>query len=233
MKNLFPIKSQTSTGDKQVLLSVIDSLQDEYNYLEIGSFLGGSLTPFLDDTKCKLILSIDDREKIQPDERGLKFDYQSITTEMMMQNIVSYGFDTSKLLTFDGSIESYKSDNTKFDLVFIDGEHTDVACFRDFVYAFRLLKEDAICLFHDSQIVYKGIQTCLIYLDVNRIDYQFVKVLDTDMSIILLGAMKDLDFSNKFTMEDPQIFFEKSEEYRVKTLIENNSKENKISKIKI
>jgi hypothetical protein len=66
----FPIESQTSTEDKIVILKLI-TLFEKYNYCEIGSFLGGSLTPHLQTDSCQHILSIDDRERIQPDERGV------------------------------------------------------------------------------------------------------------------------------------------------------------------
>ena len=44
----FPIRSQTSDSDKLSLLQIRDILgcKGTYKYLEIGSFLGGSLTPF-------------------------------------------------------------------------------------------------------------------------------------------------------------------------------------------
>jgi len=232
MKELFPIKSQTSFSDKKVLLSIIDLYKTDYNYLEIGSFLGGSLTPFLKDENCKLILSIDDREKIQPDERGIQFDYRKITTKLMIENLVSNNFDISKLETFDGSIENYKSHDLKFDLVFIDGEHTDIACFRDFVYSFQLMKKNSICLFHDSYIVYKGIQSCLIYLDVNKIKYQFFKILNTDMSIILLGDNSDINLTDIFLIENMQDFFKKSEKSRIDAIIESSQIKNKIFEIK-
>ena len=75
----FPINSQTSDSDKEVLLKIRSLLGPKYSYLEIGSYLGGSLTPFLRDENCIKILSIDNRGQKQPDERGAKFDYSGIT----------------------------------------------------------------------------------------------------------------------------------------------------------
>ena len=56
LDKFFPIYSQTSKEDKIFLLNTIKLLNlnlSTYNYLEIGSYLGGSLTPFIMDKKCK------------------------------------------------------------------------------------------------------------------------------------------------------------------------------------
>ncbi len=69
----FPISSQTSEIDKRALLLVREAINgylDSYNYLEIGSYLGGTLVPFLRDGSCRRILSVDKRGQLQPDERG-------------------------------------------------------------------------------------------------------------------------------------------------------------------
>ena len=139
----FPIRSQTSDSDKLSLLQIRDILGSKgaYKYLEIGSFLGGSLTPFLRDPKCTNILSIDDRERAQPDERGQKFDYAGITNETMINALENANLDTQKLKTFNGSIEEITDDEDRYDLIFIDGEHTDHNCYEDFLYSlnFQLL----------------------------------------------------------------------------------------------
>jgi hypothetical protein len=52
----------------------------------------------------------------------------------MLDELHRSSISTDKLRTFDGSI-SELDDNyaVSFDLAFIDGEHTDEACFRDFL----------------------------------------------------------------------------------------------------
>lgn len=80
----FPIQSQTSLADKEFLLNamgLLSALSDGYEYLEIGSFLGGTLAPFLADPNCRKAFSVDDREREQPDERGLNYSYRGITTQ--------------------------------------------------------------------------------------------------------------------------------------------------------
>lgn len=96
MLNEFPIVSQTSAGDRQVLLKLRSFFgkKHKYSYAEIGSFLGGSIVPFARDPKCRRILSIDHREQQQPDERGAIFDYRGVTSAQMIGNIQALGIST-------------------------------------------------------------------------------------------------------------------------------------------
>jgi predicted O-methyltransferase YrrM len=81
----------------------------------------------------------------------------------MIDNLKLLDLDLKKLEIFDKSIQHLPAFEKKYDLIFIDGEHTDNACFRDFLYSLKLVNDLGIILFHDSTIVYKGIQMCLIY----------------------------------------------------------------------
>ncbi|MFZ9455695.1 MAG: class I SAM-dependent methyltransferase, partial [Bacteroidia bacterium] len=182
---LFPIHSQTSDADKTVLLKIKELLQEhgQYNYAEIGSYLGGSLTPFLADNDCVSILSIDERERQQPDERGAKYDYSGITHDTMLNNLRNHGFDTTKIEVFDGSVNEYTPNKT-YDFIFIDGEHTDWACFRDFIHAERLCKQDCIVAFHDTSLVYKAIKIINELLIASGVKFKLVKVKDSEMTCI-------------------------------------------------
>ena len=66
------IPSQTSDDDRKSLLALqagVRSRRKTYTYLEIGSFLGGSLQPHLLDRSCERIYSIDKRCVVAPDDR--------------------------------------------------------------------------------------------------------------------------------------------------------------------
>ena len=72
------IKTQLTDDDKQTLLGcqfAVRNLLPQYNYLEIGSYLGGSIQPHLLDEKCARVYSIDKRPLRQPDERGVDYIY--------------------------------------------------------------------------------------------------------------------------------------------------------------
>ena len=211
----FPIKSQTSDSDKLNLLQIRDLLGSKgtYKYLEIGSFLGGSLTPFLRDPKCTNILSIDDRERAQPDERGKKFDYAGITNETMINALENANLDTQKLKTFNGSIEDISDNEDRYDLIFIDGEHTDRACFRDFIYSERLFNENCIIAFHDSTLIYKSLKIICVLLKSRKSKFSFIKVKGSKISFLFINSFSEIDLSNYFIPEDLDSFYSRSEAY--------------------
>lgn len=209
----FPIRSQTSDSDKLSLLQIRDILGSKgaYKYLEIGSFLGGSLTPFLRDPKCTNILSIDDRERAQPDERGKKYDYTGITNETMINALENANLDTQKLKVFDGSIEGITDHEDRYDLIFIDGEHTDWACFRDFIYSERFLSENCIVAFHDSTVIYKSLKIICELLKSRKTKFNFIKVKDSEISFLFINSFAEIDLSNYFISEDLDSFYARSE----------------------
>src|SRR5271166_3742236 len=132
--NDFPIPSQTSDLDKRAILMVRSLMPPDYKYLEIGSFRGGSLVPFLRDPRCTWVLSVDPRLR-QPiaDERPGVFNYD-YTLESMLAELGQHDVPVDKLHNFVGEMQGVITPH-RFDLLFIDGEHTDVACFRDFAFA--------------------------------------------------------------------------------------------------
>ena len=86
------IESQSTEPDKQSLLalqSAVRELRPGYRYLEIGSYLGGSIQPHLLDDKCGHIYSLDKRPLQQPDARGFDYRYLNNSTERMLENLRS------------------------------------------------------------------------------------------------------------------------------------------------
>src|SRR6476661_6142692 len=84
------IHSQTSDNDKRSLLAIqaaAGELAGSYTYLEIGSYVGGSLQPHVLDEKCERIISIDKRPTAAADDRGYEQIYQNNTTEFMLNNL--------------------------------------------------------------------------------------------------------------------------------------------------
>lgn len=227
MQHEFPIQSQTSDSDKYAILNVrnILSRNGKYNYCEIGSYLGGSLTPFINDSNCEYIISVDDRGKIQPDERGIDYDYRHISHQTMLDGLSKHYEDLSKLETFDGSIHELVTD-TKFDLIHIDGEHTDFACFRDFIYFQKHLKENSIVMFHDSNLVYKSLKMIQELLKCNNIEYKFIKVPNSLVSFLLFGTY--ISFYEEFQSEDLEGFYYQSEVYLLQQVIKNRVEGNYI-----
>ena len=99
------IQSQSTDDDRRSLLaceSAVGNLQNGYMYLEIGSYLGGSIQPHLLDEKCARIYSIDKRPEVQPDARGYDWVYQNNSTARMIELLKGVSENTDKLTTIDG-----------------------------------------------------------------------------------------------------------------------------------
>ena len=171
------IPSQSTDHDKQSLLAVqlaVRGLAGEYNYLEIGSYIGGSIQPHLLDPKCKKIYSIDKRPHSQPDERGVDYIYQNNSTARMMETLKQVSENLDKIVTIDGESKSIEASQIadRIQLCFIDGEHTDEAVVSDFKFCLRVLDDNGAIVFHDAQITYNGIADCIKYLEDNGLDFR-------------------------------------------------------------
>lgn len=205
----FPIKSQSTIEDKQFLIAIrtlVGDCLNTYTYVEIGSYLGGSLAPFVMDERCQSILSVDDRGLVLADERGGLYDYQHVTSHLMLTNLRNHGLDTSKVTVFDGSMEKLPPQDTSYDLAFIDGEHTDEAVFRDFLYVFDLMKEDCIVMFHDSHLIAKSFLTIQVLLRKHHGSrrYTFFKLANSEMSALFFGKFADVDTTRLFGPGDTE-----------------------------
>lgn len=171
------ITSQSTDHDKQSLLAcelAVRELEPGYKYLEIGSYLGGSIQPHLLDPRCSRIYSIDKRPLSQPDARGYDWVYQNNSTERMIDLLRTVSDDTDKITTIDGDTASIDPGmvGDKIHLCFIDGEHTDGAVKSDFEFCLKVLADNGAIIFHDAQITYNGIASCLKYLEENKFDFK-------------------------------------------------------------
>ncbi len=139
-----------------------------YTYLEVGSYMGDSLIPHLFDPLCTKIISIDPRPDSTPDERGLNFEYNASTCDMLNRlNGVVPKAAMDKLEIYEGTLQDYVfCDDTPLPtLVFIDAEHTNEAVFRDALMAQKHLAYGGIIAFHDSNFVFDGLLNFAATLD--------------------------------------------------------------------
>ncbi len=96
----------------------------------------------------------------------------------MLCNLRNVGFSTEKVEVFNGSADKYDRTQHNFDFIFIDGEHTDFACFRDFIHTEKLLNKNSIVAFHDSTLVYKSLKIIVEYLKSQGRVFNFMKIKD-------------------------------------------------------
>lgn len=172
------INSQSVEDDKKSFLAcqfATRELKPDYNYLEIGSYLGGSIQPHLLDAKCAKIYSIDKRPLSQPDSRGVDYIYLNNSTARMMELLKEVAPEAiDKITTIDGDTRQINPSQVsdKMHLCLIDGEHTDEAVLSDFKFCLNVLDKSGAILFHDAAITYNGIADCLRYLEQNSIKFR-------------------------------------------------------------
>lgn len=164
--SIFSIRSKTATEDRRSLLRLQNIVRSRapYTYLEIGSYLGGTLLPHVLDDFCTQIIAIDTRPPMSSDIRGEKISYPDASTEAMLRGLREKAGDkaTSKILTFDSDAATVARNGIPFkaDFAFIDGEHTNEATFEDFISTLSMCKPDALIAFHDSNLITDAILNC-------------------------------------------------------------------------
>jgi hypothetical protein len=178
------ISSQSSENDKQSLLAcqlAAREMTGGYVYLEIGSYLGGSIQPHLLDEKCIRIYSIDKRPLVQPDARGVDFTYLNNSTARMLENLKQIAPEQiGKIATIDGDTREIPPSKIeeKATLCFIDGEHTDEAVMADFKFCLQVLAQDGAIIFDDAPIVYNAIAEAIEHLKRRAIKFRAFSLPD-------------------------------------------------------
>jgi len=216
------IESQSTDLDKQSLLAcelAVREIAPNYNYLEIGSHLGGSIQPHLLDPRCRQIYSIDKRPPSQPDARGFDFVYENNSTRRMMELLSKVAENTEKITTIDGDTKTISPDSIRdrIQLCFVDGEHTDEAVVTDFNFCLRVLDEGGAIVFHDAQITYNGIAECIRTLEEKNIEFR-AYVLPHIVFVVEIGdfplhknkaiaeRLRDNYVSYLFSLQDNDIY---------------------------
>ncbi len=198
------IPSQSTERDKRSLLAcqgAVRGIVSQYRYLEIGSYLGGSIQPHLLDPKCERIYSIDKRPPVQPDARGMDWEYHNNSTARMLQMLSEVAKDTGKIVTIDGETSSLDNSTVgePVDLCFIDGEHTDAAAAADFRFCRKVLAPNGAIIFHDAHIVYNGIASMIDDLENAGVRFRSY-VLPHTVFVIEIGDFPMLDHPSVLQM---------------------------------
>lgn len=171
------VYSQLFPEDKRTLLALqkaVRSMQPEYSYLEIGSYMGGSIQPYLLDSRCRRIYSIDTRPHIPPDARGHIQVYPENSTEKMLSLLREVSeANIGKITCFDAdaSAVDMNSIKEKPTVCFIDGEHTDAAVLSDFAFCRKVLADRGIICFHDANVVFGGLLKIIEHLQAESVRF--------------------------------------------------------------
>lgn len=188
------IVSQTTEEDKRSFLAIQSAIRKHfpgYIYLEIGSYLGGSIQPHAVDPQCAGIISIDSRPEFSLDSRGSLFPYPVRSARVMLEGLGKIpGADVSKIKTFDCSTAELTAQmiGVRPQCCFIDGEHTDAAALGDARFCLSVLAEDGLIAFHDANLIYEGLQRFLDELVVSGRKFR-AHVLPDSVFLIEIGAI--------------------------------------------
>lgn len=189
-----PVETALTLNDRASLLALQGALRGrlrEYAYLEIGSHLGGSLQPFLADDRCIRVYSIDPRPASQPDERGVADRYPANSTERMLATLrPAYRPRMHKLVSFERDARDVAADEVpdRPSFCFIDGEHTDIAAYRDFESCRRLAAARCVIAFDDVHLIFRGFSRAVLSLRDGGIAHR-AYVLPDKVAVIELGGL--------------------------------------------
>lgn len=208
------VPTQLTAQDRRSILTVQQfaaARLGRYAYLEIGSYLGGSLQPHLRDSRCIALYSIDPRPRSLPDERGEKFDYPDNTTQRMLDALApTYGPHLQKLTCFERDAVEVSIDDVPVrpQLCFVDGEHTDRAVLSDFRACLRLASRPCVVMFDDAHIVYRGLRRCIEELH-TRGEWYRAYILPDKIAIIEVGDLalyRDPSVAERLATADAYLF---------------------------
>ena len=193
------IESQSNAGDRSSWLAIQRAKRqsaESYVYLEIGSYLGGSIQPHLMDPRCRRIYSIDRRPETQPDDRGQLFSYAGCTTEQMVARLRTVDVEhIDKIVCFDGSVTDLDARDIKEapDICLIDGEHTREAVLADWAFCRDVCAADAVVCFHDAHVIWPAIERIVRELEGRGTAHRAAKLGGATFAIALGASGVSID----------------------------------------
>jgi hypothetical protein len=158
------VPHQLGRWDQRALLGLeaaVASIWEPFDYLEIGSYLGGSLQVLIRDPRCRQIISVDPRLEFVPDKRTRAWSYEDNSTNHMMRLLGDVpDADMSKVVTLEMRSEDLQVAQLpgRPEFCFIDGEHTDEAVIRDGELCMAAIDGEGVIAFHDYPVVQPGIR---------------------------------------------------------------------------
>jgi hypothetical protein len=193
----FAIPTQSLDDDRRSWIAVQRSIRaDGYAYLEIGSYLGGSIQQHLVDAACTSITSIDRRPFVAPDDRGHAIEYEENSTELMLEKLKRIDAAASrKITTFecDASVIDRSKLPAVPDYCFIDGEHTRSAVLSDFTFCLEICAPNAAICLHDARIIHRGIKDALELLASRNIKFAAGRLPGDTFGIFLNDCRAQFD----------------------------------------
>jgi hypothetical protein len=156
------LEALISEWDRRALLALHIAAADTFSsfaYLEIGSYLGGSLQAVMRDPRCREVVSIDPRTPV-----STQWVYDDNSTDHMRELLRELpDIDMDKLTTFEAATDTLSASDlpVRPTYCFVDGEHTHDAVVRDARFCAQALGGEGVIAFHDYSIVGSAISAFL------------------------------------------------------------------------
>ena len=129
---------------------------ENFKYLEIGSFEGLSSLFILSNWKNANVTCVDTWEDSKDESQILDYNFENVEKKFDL-NLQKYPFTKIK----STSTEAFKILNGKksnYDYIYIDGSHNGLDIFNDAKASFQLLNLNGLIFFDDITNIYKGIK---------------------------------------------------------------------------
>jgi len=186
------VLSQMPEEDQKSLLALeaaVRARHPQFVYLEIGSYLGGSLQPFVVDPCCQKIISIDLRLPVFPDSRGTHSLPDNTTASMLKSLGQVPGADLRKIQSIEAGTDTIKPEAIQPmpHFCLIDGEHTAAAVLRDARFCLSVVEPDGCIAFHDANLIYGALDAFIKELSQSGRSFR-PYVLPETIFVIDLGA---------------------------------------------
>lgn len=195
------VPSQTTDADRRSLLAIqraVAASHSIYAYLEIGSHLGGTIQPYLADSRCGRIFSLDPRPAAQPDDRrpGHIARYENNSSQRMLEMLAGAGLgDIGRIscIELDSSQVAPEMIAPAPTIAFIDGEHTARAVVADFNFCRQVLRPDGVVVFHDFSILYRPLFAMLRSWRRQKLPWAIVRLPDNLLAVFFDPAIPAAD----------------------------------------
>jgi len=122
--------------------------QDKLVYCEIGSYVGSSASLMLENQKIQKVFCIDPLNLNKTHFRGSEGQEKVLNKNLSKYNKSRYSI--FKNYSSDNEVlQFFENNNVKFDILFIDGDHSKKAVINDFNNYKRFLKTGSFLVFDD------------------------------------------------------------------------------------
>ena len=136
-------------GEADYFIKLLQKLPNSPRILEIGTFRGLSSILFAKTRKDAKIITIDNHRGIKRDNGDLLSSYEKVLNNFKLAGV-------SNVTHIQVSSQDYKPEG-KFDLLFIDGDHSYKAASFDYKKYSPFVKEGGLVIFHDYS-TFKGVR---------------------------------------------------------------------------